>query len=91
MLHYLNASLWLATQLAALVHGFLRAMIITRDTHAASHYAWSYNPTLNQWMYRICMAYAGSSPAQWTSKHVIAHHISTNISPIDDDTMYAPK
>jgi fatty acid desaturase len=63
-------------------------MIITRDTHAASHYAWSYNATINQWMYRICMAYAGSSPAQWTSKHVIAHHISTNISPIDDDTMY---
>ena len=74
--------------MAALIHGFLRAMIIVRDTHAASHYAWSYNPTINQAMYAVCMAFAGSTPSQWTSKHVIAHHISTNISPIDDDTMY---
>ena len=63
-------------------------MIIVRDTHAASHYAWCYNPTINQAMYVVSMAFAGSSPSQWTSKHVIAHHISTNISPIDDDTMY---
>ncbi|KNC82526.1 hypothetical protein SARC_05199 [Sphaeroforma arctica JP610] len=76
---------------AAALHGFLRAMIIVRDCHASSHYAWSYNPTMNQWMYRISMAFAGSSPSQWTAKHVVAHHVSTNITPVDDDTMYPMK
>lgn len=31
------------------------------------------------------------SKAQWTAKHVVAHHIDTNITPIDDDTMYPIK
>mmetsp|Transcript_54100 Transcript_54100/g.132653 ORF Transcript_54100/g.132653 Transcript_54100/m.132653 type:complete len:296 (-) Transcript_54100:128-1015(-) len=34
------------------------------------------------------MALAGSTPAQWSAKHVVAHHIDTNIVPVDDDSMY---
>jgi len=37
------------------------------------------------------MAVVGDTPAQWTAKHVVAHHIDTNITPIDDDTMYPIK
>eukprot|EP01134_Creolimax_fragrantissima_P005247 CFRG5247T1 len=76
---------------AAALQGFLRAMLIVRDCHASSHYAWSNNPTMNQWMYRVSMGYSGSCPSQWTAKHVIAHHVSTNITPVDDDTMYPIK
>jgi len=37
------------------------------------------------------MAFVGETPAQWTAKHVLAHHIDTNIVPQDDDTMYPIK
>lgn len=37
------------------------------------------------------MSISGDTPAQWTTKHVIAHHIDTNINGIDDDTMYPIK
>jgi len=71
--------------------GVARALLIVRDCHACSHYAWSANPTANQRMYALTMALCGSSPAQWTSKHVIAHHVDTNLTPVDDDTMYPIK
>ena len=37
------------------------------------------------------MSLLGDTPQQWTAKHIIAHHIDTNITPIDDDTMYPIK
>jgi fatty acid desaturase len=77
--------------IAAVLHGVGRALCIIRPTHAASHYAMFRSPWLNQWAYRISMALSGSSPAQWTTKHIINHHVETNLSPTDDDTMYPVK
>ena len=37
------------------------------------------------------MALVGDTPAQWTAKHVLGHHVDTNIVPGDDDTMYPIK
>ena len=34
---------------------------------------------------------SGTTPTQWTAKHVIAHHVETNVVPVDDDTMYPMK
>jgi linoleoyl-CoA desaturase len=79
---------WLA---AAFLHGVARALCIIRPTHAASHYALFRSPWLNQWAYRLSMCLSGSSPAQWTTKHVINHHVETNLTPTDDDTMYPIK
>ena len=77
--------------IAWLFHGLARALLIIRDTHAASHYSMFVSPTMNLWHYRICMALSGSSPANWTAKHVLSHHVDTNITPEDDDTMYPIK
>eukprot|EP01135_Chromosphaera_perkinsii_P011506 Nk52_evm5s2426 gene=Nk52_evmTU5s2426 len=74
-----------------IIHGLSRALLIIRDTHAASHYSQFVSPSLNLWHYRICMMISGSSPANWTAKHVLSHHIDTNIVPQDDDTMYPMK
>lgn len=49
------------------------------------------SPWLNTWAYRLSMCLSGSSPAQWTTKHIINHHVETNLSPTDDDTMYPVK
>eukprot|EP01087_Luapelamoeba_hula_P016565 TRINITY_DN50_c0_g1_i1.p1 TRINITY_DN50_c0_g1~~TRINITY_DN50_c0_g1_i1.p1 ORF type:complete len:478 (+),score=74.70 TRINITY_DN50_c0_g1_i1:106-1539(+) len=77
--------------IAAFFHGIARALLIIRPNHASSHYALFQSPELNQWAYRISMFFSGTSPAQWTQKHVVAHHLDTNISPMDDDTMYPIK
>lgn len=77
--------------LAAILHGMGRAMCIIRPTHASSHYAMFKSPWLNTWAYRLSMCLSGSSPAQWTTKHIINHHVETNLSPTDDDTMYPVK
>ena len=37
------------------------------------------------------MMLSGTTPTQWTAKHVIAHHVETNVVPVDDDTMYPMK
>ncbi|EDV20248.1 uncharacterized protein TRIADDRAFT_61238 [Trichoplax adhaerens] len=79
--NWIYAALW----------GFGRAMCIIGPTHAGSHYAFSRSPFINKAIYIVSMAISGSTPAQWTSKHVIAHHVDTNIVPVDDDTMYPLK
>jgi fatty acid desaturase len=77
--------------IAAVLHGVGRALCIIQPTHATSHYAMFRSVRLNQWAYRISMALSGSSPAQWTTKHIINHHVETNLCPTDDDTMYPIK
>jgi fatty acid desaturase len=77
--------------IAAVLHGVGRAICIIQPTHATSHYAMFRSVWLNQWAYRISMAVSGSSPAQWTTKHIINHHVETNLCPTDDDTMYPIK
>lgn len=77
--------------IAAVLHGVGRAICIIQPTHATSHYAMFRSVWLNQWAYRISMALSGSSPAQWTTKHIINHHVETNLCPTDDDTMYPIK
>jgi linoleoyl-CoA desaturase len=37
------------------------------------------------------MALSGSSPMQWSAKHIVAHHVDTNVTPVDSDTMYPIK
>jgi len=46
---------------------------------------------LSHLVYCLCLAFVGTSPLQWTAKHVIAHHVNTNIIPMDEDTMYPIK
>jgi fatty acid desaturase len=77
--------------IAAVLHGIGRALCIIQPTHATSHYAMFKSVWLNQWGYRIAMSLSGSSPAQWTTKHIINHHVETNLCPTDDDTMYPVK
>lgn len=92
---FLYFSIWAAfvqgSILGAVLHGLGRAMCIIRPTHAASHFALFQSPWLNKWAYRLSMCLSGSSPAQWTTKHILNHHVETNLSPIDDDTMYPVK
>jgi hypothetical protein len=42
-------------------------------------------------LYCTTMSLSGATTTQWTAKHVIAHHIETNVVPVDDDTMYPMK
>eukprot|EP00483_Globobulimina_turgida_P002580 UN02584 len=65
--------------------------MVIRSTHSASHWSFSRYAGLNRFVYWLNMSLLGDTPQQWTAKHVIAHHIDTNITPIDDDTMYPVK
>eukprot|EP01084_Bolivina_argentea_P306379 529433_1 len=65
--------------------------MVIRSTHSASHFSFSNYGRLNRFVYWCNMSFLGDTPQQWTAKHVIAHHIDTNIIPIDDDTMYPIK
>ncbi|ETO19642.1 hypothetical protein RFI_17589 [Reticulomyxa filosa] len=77
--------------IAAIVFGISKSLMVIQSTHACSHYSFSIYPKLNRFVYWLNMSIAGDTPAQWTAKHVIAHHIDTNITPEDDDTMYPLK
>jgi len=75
----------------AMVCGVSKSLLVVRSTHSASHFAFSVYPALNRFVYWLNMTICGDTPAQWTAKHVVAHHIDTNVTPIDDDTMYPIK
>eukprot|EP00484_Ammonia_sp_Unknown_P014921 CAMPEP_0197080042 /NCGR_PEP_ID=MMETSP1384-20130603/213932_1 /TAXON_ID=29189 /ORGANISM="Ammonia sp." /LENGTH=463 /DNA_ID=CAMNT_0042518923 /DNA_START=32 /DNA_END=1423 /DNA_ORIENTATION=- len=75
----------------AIIWGVSKSLMVIRSTHGASHYAFSNFPRFNRFVYWFNMCLVGDTPQQWTAKHVLAHHIDTNITPIDDDTMYPIK
>jgi len=66
-------------------------LLVINSTHACSHYSFSIYPKLNKFLYWWNMAIGGDTPAQWTAKHVLGHHVDTNLTPGDDDTMYPMK
>jgi len=76
---------------AAMLHGIARGMIIVCTTHAASHFSFSTSSRLNDFTHAVCMVFAGTTPKQWSTKHSLAHHVSTNINPEDEDTMWPIK
>ena len=75
----------------ALIYGVSKSLLVIRSTHACSHYSFSTSSILNRFIYWFNMCCVGDTPAQWTAKHVLAHHIDTNVVPYDDDTMYPVK
>jgi fatty acid desaturase len=75
----------------AAVLGLARHLNIVGPTHASSHFALFVSPLANRAMLAFMMIFNGESPLQWLTKHVVAHHVSTNITPTDDDTMWPIK
>jgi len=75
----------------AVVTGIFRGLMITRDAHASSHFAYSSSPFVNTLVYRLSMMAMGGSAEHWTNQHIQRHHIETSIIPIDYDTMYPVK
>merc|ERR1711871_587550 len=82
---------WCILAAMACVNGVFRGLMITRDAHAASHFAYSPSPLVNRVVYRLAMCAMGGSAEHWTNQHVQRHHIETSIIPIDYDTMYPVK
>ena len=76
---------------AAITTGVFRGMMITRDAHSSSHFAYSSSPMVNRIMYRLTMMTMGGSVEHWNNQHIQRHHIETSIIPIDYDTMYPVK
>lgn len=88
-LYYMVA---LRSPLLAVIHGLLRALMVVRSTHAASHFSFSRSPTVNRWVYRIGTVMIGLwSPTVWDLQHVVAHHIYTNEWPYDSDSAFPLK
>ena len=76
---------------AAIMAGVFKSLLVVRSTHAASHFSLSCFPRLNRFVYWLNMSMLGDTPAQWTAKHVLSHHIDCNIDYIDEDSMYPIK
>ena len=78
--------------IAALVHGVFRAVIVVQSTHGGSHFAYSYNPMVNRWIYRVGTILIGLwNPKVWDIQHVVAHHNYTNEWPYDTDSGFPIK
>lgn len=78
--------------LCAVIHGVSKSLLVIRPTHGASHYAFSSSPRFNRFAYWLNGSLIGlGTPQQWTARHVIAHHIDTNLVPVDADTAYPIK
>lgn len=75
----------------AAIYGVGKSLLIVRSTHACSHYSFTNWPRFNQAVYAFNMLIAGDTPAQWTAKHVVSHHIDCNVAHFDDDSMYPIK
>jgi len=78
--------------LAAIAHGFFRGIMVVQATHGASHFAFSKNPMVNRWLYRIGTVLIGLwCPKTWDMQHILAHHIYTNEWPYDSDSAFPIK
>jgi fatty acid desaturase len=76
----------------AFVHAMLRGFMVVRSTHAASHFSFSRNASINRWVYRIGTVMIGLwSPTTWDLQHLVAHHIYTNEWPYDSDSAFPLK
>jgi linoleoyl-CoA desaturase len=77
---------------AAFAHGILRAMLVVQSTHGGSHFAYSLNPMVNRWVYRVGTVMIGLwNPKVWDIQHVVAHHVYTNEWPYDTDSAFPIK
>jgi len=79
MLHCLYRYMVDESYTYALIHGFLRAILVVQTTHAASHFSFSRFPMVNRWAYRLGTVLIGLwCPKTWDYQHIVAHHIYTN-------------
>lgn len=78
--------------IVAFIHGISRAIMVVQSTHGGSHFAWSFNPAVNRWVYRLGTIFIGLwNPKVWDIQHVVAHHIYTNEWPYDTDSAFPIK
>lgn len=81
-----------ASYVKAFLHAVLRAILVVQTTHGASHFAFSLNPMVNRWAYRVGTILIGLwSPKTWDTQHVVAHHVYTNEWPYDSDSGFPIK
>lgn len=67
---------------AALAHGFLRAMTSIGPGHSMSHFSLFPRGRWNMLVFRALSPVMISNPAIWGSAHVVSHHVDT-LTPID--------